>query len=406
MVILLSLLMSIAHASELNCNDIKTFKTFYYCSLERHPKFEIAKLKSKEGDAIVEKATQWQNPEFGLKSTTGSNAGETVGATELEVSFSISQLWQREEQKQIAVADKKIANIEAKESLLSVQKELIKTLYRLRQIESELDLVAETINTFEMIKKQYRSRAVRGPEQEITLNLVELASSDYELKRNHLSTEKSELDSKLKAMWGPGFVVKKDYLPPLRERWMEVSLVKSMGTGFELQRINAEKEKALAEQRLATKESYPSLSFGPNLARNTQGPSQYYTYGVNLRMSLPLVSLNSGSRLLSASKAQQAQLTADYANNRAQAEKEILIQKYKSSVESLRKTSNQEEIKRKHQKIDGLFRQGLASGGLIIEAHRQIVEYTESQHEHENAAIEAYLEIKTLIGEGIEDIFQ
>lgn len=405
MYIFISLLMSVVHASELNCNDIKTFKTFYYCSLERHPKFEIAKLKSKEGDAIVEKATQWQNPEFGLKSTAGNNAGETVGATELEVSFSVSQLWQRTEQKQIADADKKIANIDAKEVLLSVQKELIKNLYRLRQIESELDLVAETINTFDTIKKQYRSRAVRGPEQEITLNLVDLASSDYELKKNHLSMEKSELISKIKAMWGQEFEIKKDYLPPMREKWMEIIPNQNMGASFELQRINAEKERALAEQSLTTKESWPSLSFGPTLARNTEGPSQYYTYGIDLRMSLPLVSLNGGSRLLSASKAQQASLTADYANKRTQSEKEILIQKYRSSVESLRKTSNQDEIKRKHQKIDGLFRQGLASGGLIIEAHRQITEYTESQHEHENAAIEAFLEIKTLNGEGIEDIF-
>lgn len=406
MFIYLSILLNLAQANSPDCNNIKTFKQFYFCTLERHPKFEISKLKFHEGDAIVEKATQWQNPEFGLKSTTGDFAGEKVGSTELEMSFSLSQLWLRDDLKNIAEADKKIATIEAKETLYSVKKELIKNLYRFRQLEAELELVDETITTFDAIKRQFKSRAVRGPEQEITLNLVELATSDYELQKNHLSIEKSEIMSKLKAVWGSDFVLKKEYLPPFRDNWMEISSDKMIGLNFEVQKINAENEKALAEQRLTEKESWPSLSVGPNLTRNTEGPSQYYSYGFNLNMSVPLVSLNSGGRKLANYKAQQARLSADFANKKANSENEILLQKYKSSIESLKKASNQEEIKRKHHKIDSLFKQGLASGGLVIEAHRQITEYTESQHEHENSAIEAFLEIKTLNGESIEEIFQ
>lgn len=187
---------------------------------------------------------------------------------------------------------------------------------------------------------------------------------------------------------------------------MEVSASQLRGTSFELQKINIENEKALAEQRLVQKESFPALSIGPVVERNTEGPNQYYSYGINLNMTLPLVSINGGARKLADIKARQTQILADFANKRALPEKEILLQKYKSSVESLRKSSNHTEIKNKHHKIDSLFRQGLASGGLVIEAHRQITGYTESQHEHENAAIDSYLEIKTLNGEGFEEIFQ
>jgi len=385
---------------------MKNHKDFYYCSLEKHPKYEISKLKELEGDSLVDKASQWQNPDATLKSVTGSKAGEQVGGTELEMTFSISQTWIRSAQKEIAEADKKISNIEAKETLLSVQKELIKDLYRLRQVDIELDLVNETLATFDTIRKQYRGKLARGPEQEITFNLVELATSDYELKKNHLTTEKAEITSKIKAIWGPEFELKKTYLPPLKEKWAEISSAISMKSSFEVQKAIVEGEKALAEQNLVQKESWPSMGIGPVIARNTEGPSQYFSYGINFSMTLPLVSINGGSRKLAESKMLQAKHSSDWAIKKSQSEKEILLQKYKSSVESLKKSSNQSEINKKHQKIDNLFRQGLASGGLIIEAHRQITEYTESQHEHENAAIEAFLEIKTLSGDSFEEIFE
>lgn len=388
------------------CNDIKSFREFYFCSLERHPKYEISKLKTQEGEAFVEKASQFQNPEMSLKSTSGDRAGEKVGSTELEVSFSATQLWTRPAQKEIAEADKKIANIESKQTLLSVQKELIKDLYRFRQIDDELELVTETINAFQTIRSQFKGRKVRGPEQEITLNLVELASSDYELKKNHLSTEKAEVIARIKAFWGPNFIMKKEFLPPLRDKWMDISPSQLMGTSFEIQKFNAENEKALAEQKLVQRESWPAVSVGPTIERATEGPTQYYSYGVNLNMTLPLVSINGGARKLADTKALQTKLLADFANKRSQSEKEILLQKYRSSVDSLRKSASREDLRKKHHQVDSLFRQGLAPGSLVIEAHRQITEYTESQHEHENSAIESYLEIKALTGESFEEIFK
>lgn len=396
----------IAQASQRDCATIVSYKDFYFCSLEKHPKYEISRLKVTEGEAAVEKASQWQNPEVSLKSTGGDKAGEKVGATELETTISVSQLWLRSSKKDIAEAEKKIANIESQESLLNAQKELIKDLYRLRQLNTELELVNETLTTFETIRKQYRGKLARGPEQEITLNLVELATSDYELKKNHLATEKSEISAKIKALWGQNFEIKKEFLPPIKEKWPEPSSISAMKNSFEVQKLSLENEKARAEKDLVQRESWPSLDMGGIINRTTEGPTQYMNYGVSAKMSFPLVSLNGGARKLANTRALQARLMSDWALRKAENDKEILIQKYKSSVDSLKKSSNQEEIKRKHQKIDALFRQGLASGGLVIEAHRQITEYTESQNEHENSAIEAFLEIKTLSGENFEEILQ
>ena len=75
-------------------------------------------------------------------------------------------------------------------------------------------------------------------------------------------------------------------------------------------------------------------------------------------------------------------------------------------MESLLKSAANNDVKRKHDRIDSLFKQGLASGSIVIEAHRQIASYAESQHQHEITALESYLEIQTLSGQNIEEILQ
>ncbi len=401
------LLLQTAFAADVDCSKIKTYHDFYECSLQKHPQFEISKLKMKEGDALLDQASQWQNPDLEVKSVAGKNAGENEGSTEIGLAIPISQVWVRGAKKDIGRAEKKIAEIESQVNMLDVKRELIKDLFRFRQVDSELNLVNEALEAFEKIKKQFKGRLARGPEQEITLNLVELATSDYELKRNHLSIEKSEITARLKGLWGSGFDLKKEYFPPSKEKWPVLAADLNIAYSLEARKVAAEAEKALAEKSLAIRESWPTLSAGPTVERNTQGPNQFNSVGFNVTMSVPIFSINSGGRKLAQNRADQSQLLADYTNKKAQLEREIVIQKYNSAVESLKKSSAGDEVIRKHHKIDGLFRQGLASGGLIIEAHRQILEYTESQHEHELSAVGAYVEIKMLTGDdNIEEILK
>lgn len=404
---LLLLLLQPSWASDANCEKIATYHDFFECSLQRHPEFEASRLKVREGDAIREQALQWENPSVNMKTVTGKQAGENVGDTEVDLTVSVSQLWTRGAKKAIGEADKKIAEIDSLSNLLTVKRQLIKDLYRFRQVDSELSLVKEALDAFDRIKTQYRGRLARGPEQEITLNLVELATSDYELRKNHLTIEKSEIIARLKGLWGPTFEFKKEYFPPERLNWPEVPSIQNMAQNFESRKSLAETEKAMAEQSLARRESWPQVSAGPSLIRTTEGPTQVSSYGVNVNVSVPIFSLNGGSRKLADVRYEQSKLLSDYANKKAQLEKEIVLQKYRSAVDSLKKSTASDDVIKKHNRIDGLFRQGLASGSIIIEAHRQIIEYTESQHEHEIAAIDAYLEIKALTSnENLEDILK
>ncbi|NUM58657.1 MAG: TolC family protein [Bdellovibrionaceae bacterium] len=411
MVLFLSLLLAVninTHAAT-QCEKVNSFKEFYFCTLQKHPKFEISNLKLNEADAIVEKASQFENPDISIKSISGSYAGENIGSTELSLNISASQIWKRGPIIEMAEAEKKITKIESNQTLLEVKKTLIKDLYRLRQINDELELITETLTTFEAIQKQFKSRLAKGPEQEITQSLVELATGDYNLKKNSLLTERSVIVSQLKALWGQSFEITNNQLPPKRKSWPLINLQSndknSVNASLEVQKMLAETEKAEAGLKLARSESWPNVNIGPTIERTTDGPKQYYSYGVNANISLPILTINGGSRRLANSKVQQSKLISDYAIKRSTTEKEILVNKYNSSIESLKRATSQDEIKKKHTRVDSLFKQGLASGTLIIEVHRQINEFISSQHKNENTAIDSFLEIKTLSGGDIDELF-
>lgn len=398
--------MSFAQAEERPCDQIKTYHDFYHCSVQKHPAYNAAKLKVQEADALFEKSAQLKNPELEVKSLGGENAGEQVGSTEISLSVPLSQIWVKGAERDVGRAEQRLAEVESKESLMKVKKEVLKDIYRLRQVEEEIHLVMEAIDSFEKIEKQFKGRRARGPEQEITLNLVELAVGDYELKKNHLTTEKAEILSRIKAIWGPKEEIKKELLPPLKDKWPSVDGETNVGASFEVQRLVAESERADAEHRVANRESLPELNVGPVAERTTEGPNQYWSYGISVSMSLPLFSLNGGSRKLAEAKSAQARFMSEYAQKKSQLEKDILIHKYKTAVESLKKAASRGELTKKHSKIDSLFRQGLAAGGLVIEAHRQITEFTESQHEHEMLALDSYIELMALSGKDIEEIMK
>ena len=398
------ILINIVLASEINCDVVATSKDFFNCTLKKHPRPEIAKLQIKAAEANIEKASQFKNPELSLKSVAGSQAGENVGSTELVLAIPLSQAWTRGPQIEVAGVEKKIAEIENLQLVTNIKKDLMRDLYRLRQIDDEFEIINETIETYSAIRKQLSSRRVRGPEQEITLSLVTLATSDYLLKKNHLQVEKLEIQSKFKAIWGTSFEIKPGFLPPIRKNWPSIPSKSSATQNLAIQKSLAEADRSLAEVKLADRETIPGISLGPVIERTTTGIAQNYSFGLQFSMTLPVFSINGGSRRLAEIKHDQAKLQTNYETKKFEFDRDILEKKYRSSVESLARSESREEFSKKHQRVDGYFKQGLVSGGAVIEAHRQNIEYLQSQHEHERTALETFIELVTLSGGNIEDL--
>lgn len=396
-----------AEESAKNCESSKSSIEFYQCLLTVHPEYKAALITKASSEAIRDKTTQFANPELSLRSVGGQKAGENMGSTELSANFDLSNLViKRAAISKLGESEEKLNNVLGDEEEFKAKASIIKDLFRYRQIEDELALVNEALEAFQKIIGQFRSRKAMGPDQQITLNLVELATGEYQLQRNHLMIEKQELDARYKAIFGAKFQMKRQWIPSLKVSWPEISISSITGQTFNLKKAEAESAKANAEKSLANADSWPQLSAGPIWERTTEGPTQYTSTGMGVTVSLPLLSWNGGARELAAQNKLRSQMLLDYASKRENLEKQMIYEKYQSAVQVLKKSVSSESVRQKHERVDSFFRQGLASGATVIEAHRQILTFTESQHEHELTALEAYIYLNLISGMDANEVFK
>ncbi len=389
------------------CKSVRDSMSLYNCLLQNHPSVKAAQLSKEAARASRDMLTQFPNPEVSVKSIKGENAGENVGSTEIGVSIDLTELLvKRYALSSAGRSEEKLQTVIAEEEIFKARTQIIKDLYRYRQLSSEIPLTSEALETFGKIAGQYRSRRARGPEQEITLNLVELAQGDYQLRKNHLAVEKSEIEARYKGVFGSNFQLKTDFLPALKKTWPDITESSISVSTFNLRRAEAERERAEAEKSIANADALPKISAGPAFERVTEGPIQYNSTGFNVNVSIPIFSLNGGAREYAEKNRLKAQYTHEYAAKTAELEKQLIIQKYRSAVESLKKSTSTESLNRKHDVIDGFFRRGLTSGSVVIEAHRQILEFTESQHEHEITALESLMYLNILSGKDISEVLK
>ena len=406
--ILLMLIHQVVQANDVSdCKAVRDIMSLYNCLLENHPSVKTAQLSKEAAKASRDMLTQFPNPEVSVRTVKGDNAGENVGSTEVEVSIDLTELLvKRHALSSAGRSEEKLQSVNADEEIFRAKAQIIKDLFRYRQLLNEVPLTSEALETFGKIASQYRSRKARGPEQEITLNLVELAQGDYQLKKNHLAVEKTEIETRYKSVFGPSFQLRIDLLPALKKTWPEVTDSMVSLRTFNLRRAEAEKERADAEKRIAIANALPKIAAGPTYERVTEGPTQYNSSGFNVNVSVPIFSLNGGAREYAEKSRLKAQYAHEYALKSAELEKQLILQKYRSAVDSLKKTTSSENLNRKHDVIDSYFRRGLTSGSVVIEAHRQILEFTESQHEHETTALEALMYLNVLSGKDISEVLK
>lgn len=390
-----------------SCDSIQNAQELYECALEKHPEVKSASVLKEAARAAKEKATQLPNPELTLKSVSGENAGEKVGGTEVTLSLSLTDLLvKRRAVRKSGQVEEKVLMIQAEEQEFKAKAMVLRDLFRYRQVLDEYEVTEEALGAFQKIERLYRARRARSPEQDMMLNLVRLAQGDYELRRNHLAVEKAAIEARMKSIFGGPFEFKKNLLPPFRTSWPKLAPGGISKNTFELRKLEADRDKMDAEKNLADADSWPKIAAGPVSERVTQGLNQYTQYGFTLTVGIPILSQNGGARELAGKNLAQAQLQYDSANTKAEFERDLLIQKYQSAVETLKKSEGDEALKRRHAQIDAYFHRGLATSSTVIEAHRQITEFTESQHEHEMEALESFMALNLLSGKDPSEVLR
>jgi cobalt-zinc-cadmium efflux system outer membrane protein len=140
---------------------------------------------------------------------------------------------------------------------------------------------------------------------------------------------------------------------------------------------------------MAQSNAWPDFKLGPSLQTQSGSEGNEFVGGVNISLTLPILSQNRGNIQYAKKDQHRATVAYQLALNKNQNERKKLIERYQLALQSLNLLQSTSSLKTNHQNIEKYFEKGLISTSLVIESHRQIFELTESIHQQELTALDA-----------------
>ena len=403
-VALFMLLMAAQQVKAASCEIVKTYKEAILCVLENHPAVQRADAERMRTELLETKASQRPNLELNGKALRNLNeSSQNSGEIGLSHTFELGgkRLARIEKAKlegQLGQVDMEAAKNEV----------LLRTLLDLQQfkyLSAEADLVNEGISTFEKILKTYRTRLKLSSEQDVSASVFTLALEDYKIKRSRISSEMTALLKTLELKTRAKLEVSDSLFPPKHANWPEMKSEGHSGyRPFNLRLVQTNLKIAEAEKNLAKSEAWPDLKLGPDYEWSQGATTDEKKLGLTLSLPLPIWNRNQGGIAVAEADANKARLSLDLAEKELEVERTLWLMRYESGVKAIKEGLSSEEMKKRHQKLKAQFTSGLVPSSLVIEANRQILEFTKSKNEQELSTLEALWSLKRLQGKLGEEV--
>lgn len=403
---LISISSAFAGTTDVNCDDLKNVQDVLTCALKSHPDSKIADASLEQGQTLEEVAGQRPNPELNSQAVLG-NSPESGQFSYVE--FNLAHSFELGGKRGSRIAGAQAELEQRRASALGTREQVyistLLSLYRVRQLQSELEVLQGALDSFEKIEKQYRARPTLSPEQTASLRIFEVAAGDYQLR---LAPLQAALDKELRALelaLGKPFIPRPAVLPEQRKTWPKLSeseLTQTI-TGSQVQLSLSNLRYAQAQLDLAQANSWPDLRIGPTFQNQNQGVSSFNAIGLNFTILLPVLNANGAGRAYAYQGLNKAELGLQAVKKEAQDQREYFFRRYQGAVRALETSISPRELDKKHDEVEKLFYRGLLAGSLMIEIHRQILDYTKSQNEQELAAIESLARLYAYQGRLFEE---
>lgn len=385
------------------CGELKTPKDILNCAMENHPDLIRGTRAVHQSEFFEDKAKQIPNPEIDYEASFGKSDGKQLSNKELDIPFTFEIGGKKSSRIEKALAEKDQISSEFLKTREDVYIFVLKTLHRIRQVYSELVLLDEALETFSKIQKQYGTRPKLDPEQEVSLNVFQLAEGDYKLRKSLLETEENKLVKIMSVSLGREFPHIDSVLPQKFEKWPEYLNGNRELKGSDFKISEAELKVAQTNLELEKSESWPDLKIGPHLQSISEGPLDWKVYGFSISIALPIFNVNAGGRAVAKAGLMKAEKSFELRKMELNQFRNILITQYKKAVKSLEESFSISGLEIKHKSVERQFSRGLIPSTLVIEAHRQMIDFTTSQNEQELIALEALLRLRALDGTIFEE---
>lgn len=375
-------------AAEAQAQDCwpQSYQELVRCAVKQSSEIQIADQQLKAASHLEGTARQWLNPEFEADSVhKGSDISETTASLLFDIRLG---------GKRAAAINEARAQYEktgATHDLTASQAklDLILRLYRLSHLKGEIKIEEESVSTFTKIVNQYQRKAALSPEQEVSLSVFRMALGDHQLSLTKLKSEEEKIIQELIASTKLSKEAITKNLPARKTSWPEISYKTQPDSSPHIRFAKGELMEAKSLKEKADADAWPDLKIGPAVKVQRNGGGSENHYGLALSVPLPIFSLNGSGRSYGTQKLIEAEMNLSLSIRKVDALKAQLQKKYESTVVALKSSISAKIVEEKHERIERHFFKGLVPSSLVIEAHRQLVDFEKNKNESEREAIEA-----------------
>ncbi|MER2511000.1 MAG: TolC family protein [Nitrosomonas ureae] len=364
----------------------KGYEELVKCAVEQSSEIQIADQQLKAAGNLEGIARQWINPELEAESVQkGSDKSETTAALLFDIRLggkrgAAIQEAQGEFQKAMAGRDLNFSQAKLN---------LILKLYRLNHLKHEIKIEEESVSTFSKVIGQHRGKAALSPEQEVSLSVFRMATSDHQLNLVKLRSEQEQLLQELSSSTNISREIILKNLPDHKENWPEVSIQSKVESSPHIRFAEGELMAARGQKEKADADAWPDLKVGPAVKIQKDGGVSENYFGLALSIPLRIFSLNGSGRAYGTQKLLEAEMSRSLTVRKIAGMREQLVKKYKATVLTLKASITDKSAEEKHERVERHFFRGLVPSSLVIEAHRQLIELEEKRNESERDALEA-----------------
>lgn len=375
--------------------DLKNIKEFNKKVLAGNPVAQRAYLEIGAANALIDEAKQRPNPQAMFEAVENNGVEESGARVKLMHTIELGGKRQA-----------RIKRSRAQAALLGTQADLdrekseidsLLVYQRAAQLEVLIGAMKEARGTFSKVIKKLSSAKRLNPEEKVSLSTLRLAYNDYAARLNDLKNEEELLAGQASFMSScslKSFSYSEPNFKELKNKALSLNLKKGPGA-----LAAKDIELAQGEVDVANSLGNTNLKIGPILGYDWRNGNQAFAAGIGITFDAQVFHRNQGGRelaaknLLSKKKRSRNQITS--LKIRLENQERI----YQHSLGFYNSMPNLKSIHAYHQEVEGLFERGVVGIPMIIEAHRQYVDYIESRFETENDIFLALKEMVLLSGD-------
>ena len=372
--------------------QFKSIEEFKKKLLSPNPVTEEIELKKERASVMTELAKQRPNPTVELEYERDDQFGVEANTYRVKALHTVELGGKRNARINRASAEKKMIEQELELSKASFLVDALIDYRRAQQLDLQISALKEAIKTYKDIIQKLSRRKRLTPEERVSLSTLRLALGDFEGRLHELVHEMETLVVKI-SYWASCARPSFDYTVFKYQKLPEYNLDPKKGlASLALKDLEIAKKEFEEQNSLG----FSNLAVGPILAYQEQGSEDAFSAGIGVTFNAPVFHTNTGGKALAAKKVNEKELGARNQVKLARLKLNKELHVYEHSLNALKKMPDPKVVSKQHHEAEKLFRRGVVSIPMVIESHRQHIEYLGAWFEIENDILNSLKEIYLL----------